>query len=117
MLECVGTDDIIVSYSSITSAIHLAAYMGAKNVVLCGHDCGTIDGQVTIKDYYKNIRPVQGNLRGYNHWLTNQIEGHTIALKSKLKEIYGTNVYSLNPFVNIGLEGHKYSKNEPPEQQ
>tara|TARA_Y100000593_G_C4082470_1_gene224508 strand:+ start:35 stop:310 length:276 start_codon:yes stop_codon:yes gene_type:complete len=90
--------------------------MGAKNIILCGHDCGTIDGQVTIKDYYKNISPVQGSLRHYNHWLTKSIEGHTIALKKKVKEIYGANVFSLNPFINMGLEGHAYSKDEPPTQ-
>ena len=117
MLDCVGTEDIVVSHSSITSAIHLAAYMGAKNIILCGHDCGMIDGQVTIKDYYKNIKPVPGSIKLYHHWLKTQIEKHTIDLKAKLKEVYGVNVMSLNPFINLGLEGHKYDKQGIPVQQ
>ena len=117
MLDCVGTEDIVVSFSSITSAIHLAAYMGAKNIILCGHDCGMIDGQVTIKDYYKNIKPVQGDIRHYHHWLKTQIEKHTINLKAKLKEVYGTNVLSINPFINLALEGHKYDRKGIPVQQ
>lgn len=35
---------LIVSYSTITTGIHLAAVMGAKNIILVGADCGTIDG-------------------------------------------------------------------------
>jgi hypothetical protein len=27
-----------------------------------------------------------------------------------LKEVYGCNVYSLNPFLNFGLEGHEYER-------
>jgi hypothetical protein len=117
LLEYVGTEDIVVSYSSITSAIHLAAYMGARNIILCGHDCGMIDGQVTIKDYYKNIKPVQGDIRHYHHWLKTQIEKHTIKLKARIKEVYGTNIYSLNPFINLALEGHKYDRKGIPTQQ
>ena len=63
-LECVGTDDIVLSWSTITSAIHIAAYMGARNIIVCGHDCGTIDGDPTIKDYYtESVTPAQGIVR------------------------------------------------------
>ena len=36
---------LIVSGSTITTAIHLAAHMGAKYIILLGHDCGTLDGE------------------------------------------------------------------------
>ncbi len=117
MLDQVGTENIVVSFSSITSAIHLAAYMGAKNIILCGHDCGMINGHVTIKGYYDKVKPVQGDLRRYNHWLKTSIEKHTINLKAKIKEVYGANVVSLNPFVNFGLEGNKYEKEGIPTQK
>ena len=38
-----GTDKIVVSYSTITSAMHIAAYMGAKNIILVGHGVSLIE--------------------------------------------------------------------------
>jgi len=46
--------------------------------------------------------------------VSNNIEAHTLALKRRLKEVYGTNVYSLNPFINFNLEGHEYSSGDAP---
>lgn len=102
-----ASDKIIVSWSTITSAIHIAAYMGAKNIIICGHDCGTIDGKSTIDGYYDNIQSEQGSDAGYINWLK-QISGHTEQLKKKLKEVYDCNIHSLNPFINFKLEGNKY---------
>ena len=47
--------------------------------------------------------------RFYREFLT-VIEPQTLALRAKLKEVYGCNLYSLNPFVNFGLEGHEYER-------
>lgn len=44
----------------------------------------------------------------YGEWL-GLIERDTMELRDALKA-RGVNVYSLNPFINIGLEGHSYSK-------
>ena len=41
-------DGLVVSHSTITSAMHLAAYMGAATVILAGHDCGALDGQLNF---------------------------------------------------------------------
>lgn len=108
-ISCItkDSDKIVVSYSTITSAIHLAAYMGAKNIMICGHDCGTIDGNSTIKDYYGKIKPCQGTEAGYVNWLS-KIENHTAVVCSKITEKYNCNIHSLNPFINFNLEGHKY---------
>ena len=109
-LEVIGSDNIVVSYSTITSAMHLAAYMGCKNIILAGHDCGILDGEVTIKDYHTKVRPVSSlsNLDEYAKWVRGSIQDHTIQVKQKLKDVYGVIIYSLNPFINFGLEGHKY---------
>ena len=104
-MNVVGTDMIVVSYSTITSAIHIAAYMGATNIIIVGHDCGTLDGNVNIAGYDESPHGAQF----YRDFFT-RIEPQTIALRAKLKEIYGCNVYSLNPFINFGLEGHKYER-------
>ena len=104
---------LVVSYSTITSGIHLAAYMGAKNIILVGHDCGKIDGESFFKDYHNektlSVAWKDQGINGYNNFLKN-IEIHTITLKKLLKKKYNCNVYSLNPFINFNLEGHKFEK-------
>ena len=99
------SDKIVVSYSTITSAIHIAAYMGARNIIIGGHDCGTIDGKCTIDGYYNKSKPIPGNMDDYVKWLSN-IENHTAMVCEKLKEVYGCNIHSINPFINMNLEGH-----------
>lgn len=102
-----GKHRLVVSYSTITSALHLAAVMGAKNIMICGHDCGTIDGEATITDYYGEVKPHQKTEAKYVQWL-GLIEEHTIAVADTIKREFGCNVHSLNPFVNFNLEGHSY---------
>jgi len=82
--------------SSIHGAMHLAAWLGASFVVLVGADCGFLDGADRIADY-----PV-----GHSPWvLYNQ---HHKLMKDWLLKKYGVRVYSLNPFINFNLEGHKF---------
>jgi hypothetical protein len=104
---------LIVSYSTITSGIHLAAYMGAKNIILVGHDCGKIDGESFFTNYHNketlSIAWKDKGINAYNNFLKN-IENHTITLKKLLKEKYNCNIYSLNPFINFNLEGHTFEK-------
>ena len=80
------------------TGIHLAQRLGARSIILCGIDGGTIDGKM--------------NYSGYND-PTNV--GHTIAVQpiidqvcNKIRES-GVGVYSLNPFTNFRLEGHTFS--------
>jgi hypothetical protein len=103
---------LVVSYSSITSAIHLAAYMGAKNIILVGHDCGVLDNKANYQGYHtkETLSVVWQNELDYKKWLSKDIEKDTIKLKGILKKIYNVNIYSLNPFINFGLEGHIYKK-------
>lgn len=108
-LSIVGTDTIIVSWSTITSAIHIAAYMGARNIILCGHDCGALDGKNNFNEYHSNF-PVKKN-EWYSNWLK-EIEDQTICVRDKMKEVYGCNIYSLNPFASLNLEGHKFEGKE-----
>jgi hypothetical protein len=107
-LSPVGREDelgLVVSYSTITSAIHLAAYMGAANIILVGHDCGLLDGGINMPDY----PPSLGGQAFYRRWVS-VIEPQTAALRARLREVYGCRIYSLNPFLNFGLEGHSYER-------
>ena len=72
---------IVVSHSTITSGIHLAAYMGAKNIILVGHDGGSINGEANFKGYHTSETMEQQNTEEYKKWLTN-ITQHTITLKN-----------------------------------
>jgi len=106
-LNNLNDNQLVVSHSTITTGIYLAAYMGAKNIILVGHDCGTIDAASNFKGYHTLKTMVQKNQKQYNNWL-NVIEQDTIVLKKYLKNKYNCNVHSLNPFVSFKLEGHKF---------
>ena len=98
---------LIVSHSTITSGIHFAAFLGAKNIIICGHDGGTINGESTIKEYYKYLKPHQRTMPRYNDWLRS-IKAHTKDVCGKLKQEYGCNIYTINPFLFLDLEGNIY---------
>lgn len=103
-------DKLIVSYSTITTGIHLAAYMGARNIILVGHDCGTLNGEPNFSGYHTDATYKIAHKNGkeqYKKWI-HKIEAGTVTLKKLLKEKYGCNTYSLNPFINFGLEGNEY---------
>lgn len=104
-----NTDKIIVSFSTITSAIHVAAYMGASNIIICGHDCGILNDKFTFNDYYSNINETPWkNWEDYKKWL-GVIEDQTIQVKKEISKAYGCNIYSLNPFINYNLEGNSFN--------
>lgn len=105
-LDVVGTDKLVVSFSTITSAMHLAAYIGGKNIILVGHDCGTIDGLVNYPGYPQPLARQPGF---YEDFLS-RIEPQSIQLRARLEEVFGCRIYSLNPWINIGLEDHNYAK-------
>lgn len=93
----VAEDGLVFGSSSIHGAMHLGAYLGAKYLILVGVDCGTLDGQERIENY-----PA-----GQNPWAT--YEEHNRKLKAWLKERYEIDIYSLNPFINLNLEGHSFT--------
>jgi hypothetical protein len=104
-----NTHKLIVSYSTITTALHAAAYMGAKNIIIVGHDCGLINDKFVFDGYYKNISETPWkNWNDYINWLT-KIESQTTLTKEKLQSHYKCNIYSLNPFINYNLEGNSFS--------
>ena len=102
-------DEIIVSKSTCTSLIHLAAYMGAKNLILCGHDCGKIDGNLYYDGYMEKDWISAGNWSGINTFLR-KCEKESQVVRKYIKDKYNCNIHSLNPFLNLSLEGHKFEE-------
>ena len=89
-------NSLVIGSSGIHGAMHLAAYMGAKFIVLVGADCGELAGSERIDGYVKGDVP----------WVL--YEFHLRVMKQRLFEMYGCQVYSLNPFINYSLEGTQY---------
>jgi len=88
---------IVFGSSSVHGAMHLAAYVGANNIVLVGVDCGLLDDDANFGVYPHTTQ------RPFAVW-----NRHLIMMRNWLRDTYGVNTYSLNPFVNLHLEGHKF---------
>jgi hypothetical protein len=93
---------LIYGSSSLHGAMHLGAYLGARFIVLVGADCGSIDGNHRIPDYEME------STEQYTRWVWSIYNEHHRLMKDWLKEKYDCDVYSLNPFINLNLEGHKF---------
>lgn len=102
------TNKLIATASTLCTGIHLAYYMGAKNIILVGQDCCLIDNEANFTNYHEKetLTIFWNNQDEYNEWLT-KIENQTIHIKNILKNNFKINIHSLNPFINYNLEGHK----------
>lgn len=89
--------EVGVGTTVAVSAVSLAAYMGAKTIILCGVDLGELDGEQNLDGYYSTPNPGRYNV------FYDQIRATVKFLRE-----HGVNVYSLNPFINLGLEGHTF---------
>ena len=86
---------LVVSYSTITTAIHLVALMGAFNIILVGHDCGILDNKCNTLNYHtKKTYKIcwENGEDDYKNCLP-KIENYTTKLKNILKKIYDCNTY------------------------
>ncbi len=93
-------DKLAVSFSTITSAIHLAAFMGARAVFLVGHDCAILNDRSTMDGY-----PMSKEFAPYNRFMS-EIFNQTILMRDYLKKEYSAEVITLSPFVGLKHEGH-----------
>ena len=110
-LECIGTDRMVAVRTTLNTCMNLAAHMGAKNIMICGKDEGKIDGKLYVDDYVKPHWRDSQNWSGIEHWLY-LTSKNTRMIRDRIKEVYGCNIHSLNPFINFKLEGHKYEPTE-----
>lgn len=96
-------DGLIVGSTSLHGSMHLAAHMGAGSIMLAGADCGLLDGKGNHGTYRSGDLVGNDELEWLRRW-----NGHLVAVKRKLVDVYGVRVYSINPFVNLNLEGHTW---------
>ena len=99
------TDDgsLVVSMSTITSAMHFAAHLGAATIFMVGHDCGQLGDAAYMKGYGK-AEAAMGYPVQQVEWLI-ALERQSRAVKAQLVERYGVRVYGLSPFISPDLEG------------
>jgi len=101
------SDMLFISTSTITTAVHFAGYMGAKNIMICGHDLLAIDNKLYFDEYTK-----KSNQGTQKYWNNRDFKNDTMKLRDIMKQEYDTNIYTLNPFIGFGLEGHTYDSYE-----
>lgn len=87
--------------TSLHLALHWAVYLGAAHLVLVGADCGLIDGDHHIPNY-------TGNLNGQPPHLHFDLWTRTLTSIAEKLRADGIGVHSLNPWVTLALEGHRY---------
>jgi len=100
-LKPIDFDDetFLVSRSTLTSALHFAAHIGARAVFVAGHDCGMIDGREVMTGYHDEYRGCwQGNLEEYAAWLKSLPE-QTHVIERWLRNEYGCQFVTMDPIA------------------
>ncbi len=96
-------DSLVVSMSTITSALHFAALLGGRTLWLVGHDCGQLGDAAYVKGYGKAEAALGYDVQKTD-WLI-ALEKQSRAVKKELVERYGCRVWSVSPFISPDLEG------------
>ena len=89
---------LVVSYSTITSAMHLAAVLGASAIVTVGADCGWIDDKSNIGDYRQSLTE--------DFATAFELQNRIVA--NEIRTRYNIPVMCLLPFVTPNMEGHRF---------
>ena len=87
---------LVCGPTSLHMGMHFAAYLGAKFMVVVGADCGVLDDRDAVEGY------APGDPKPFAVW-----EEQLPKVARKLRSM-GVGVVSLNPFVSLALEGHRF---------
>lgn len=96
-------DEMVVSMSTITSAMHFAAYLGARTIHLVGCEGGKKGDSTHFAGYGQVERSLGYDVAGRD-WLR-MAEPQSRAVKHALEARYGVRVYTLSPFLDFRLRG------------
>lgn len=94
---------LVVSYSTITSAMHFAATMGASAIIMVGADCGWFDDKSNVGNYLPSLEDDYVADYATPFDLQNRI------VANEIRRRYNIPVMSLLPFVTPNMEGHKFT--------
>lgn len=110
-LSVIGTERIVVGKTSLISAMHIAVYMGAANIILCGVDGGTLDRNLQYNEYANCVHEPAA-VEEYSDFVS-KIMSQIRDVRDRLIHVYGCQVHSLNPFIGFDFEGHVYERANP----
>ena len=96
-------DSLVYGSSSLHGAMHLAAHIGASHIVMVGADCGRLNDAANLDGY-----GALGGGGAEQDRILSLYERDHRRMKQYLVDTYGVPVYSLNPFINLNLEGHRF---------
>lgn len=94
-------DALVVSMSTLTTGMHAAAYLGAANILVSGHDCGQVGEADYVDGYTAPTAPWKEG------WLI-AIEKQSLAVKRELVRRYGCRIYGVTPWLTPNLDGLPY---------
>jgi hypothetical protein len=100
-------DQLVVSMSTMTTAMHAAAYMGAAVILVVGLVCGTLEGRTHFKGYGHPADPDGDQPPWMADWLA-RTERQAIGVKRELVRRYDVDVVGLFPWITPELEGLVY---------
>lgn len=110
-------DTLVVGSNTVTSAMDFAGrILGAAAIILCGVDSGSIDGKWNYHNYNGS-----GHVVRYDSGLECGTMGGTglphvraqislIATVAAALRKRGVEIFSLNPYLDLGLEGHVFAR-------
>lgn len=106
-------DTLVIGSNTVTSALDFAGrILGAKFVLLCGVDGGSIDGEWNYVGYNGGVPCVRVEQRTTNGTGIPHVKAQPTLLQQVVAGLrrYGVGVGSVNPFFDLGLEGHRFAR-------
>lgn len=100
-------DQLVVSLSTITTAMHFAAYAGAAVIIVVGLICGTLEGRTHFRGYGHPNDPDGDQPPWMADWLA-KTERQAVGVKRELVRRYNVDVVGLFPWITPELEGLAY---------
>lgn len=107
------SDSLVVGSNTVTSAMDFAGrILGASAVILCGVDSGAVDGRWNYDGYNGGgeICTQEQQTLGGTGFPHVRAQVSLVSTVAKALRSRGVFVGSLNPFVDMGLEGHVFSR-------
>ena len=103
------TTGLVATWSTITTAMHFAAHLGAANIIMVAHDLGHIDEAGRVPGYRQDADGVADDSGDAPMW--EGFDRQSRAVKAELLHRYDglRNVVSLLPFINANFEGHSWT--------
>jgi len=100
-------DSLVVSMSTMTSAMHFAAYAGASVIMVAGLVCGTLEGRTHYKGY-GHPDDIDGDQPAWMAGWLAKTERQALAVRRELVRRYDVDIIGLSPWITPELDGLVY---------